>query len=57
LTYAPHLPPRWARRLLTEGYLTYVECDKKGTNSKRDTCKEKKVPGFPTWEINGEFFP
>jgi hypothetical protein len=19
--------------------------------------KEKKVPGFPTWEIHGEFFP
>ena len=41
----------------TEEYLTYVECDKKGANSKRDMCKEKKVPGFPTWEINGEFFP
>ena len=37
--------------------LPYVECDKKGTNSKRDMCKEKKVPGFPTWEINGELFP
>jgi hypothetical protein len=41
----------------TEEYLTYVECDKKGANSKRDFCKEKKVPGFPTWEINGELFP
>ena len=40
-----------------EEYLTYVECDKKGANSKRDLCKEKKVPGFPTWEINGEMFP
>lgn len=41
----------------TDQYLTYVECDKKGANSKRDFCKEKKVPGFPTWEINGELFP
>ena len=41
----------------TDKYLTYVECDKKGANSKRDFCKEKKVPGFPTWEINGELFP
>jgi len=42
---------------VTDEYLTYVECDKKGANSKRDTCKEKKVPGFPTWEIKGEMFP
>ena len=50
-------PPPPLGQEATEGYLTYVECDKKGTNSKRDMCKEKKVPGFPTWEINGEFFP
>jgi len=41
----------------TEEFLTYVECDKKGAYNKRDFCKEKKVPGFPTWEINGELFP
>jgi len=41
----------------TEEFLTYVECDKKGANNKRDFCKERKVPGFPTWEINGELFP
>jgi len=50
-------PPPPLGQEATEGYLTYVECDKQGTNSKRDKCKEKKVPGFPTWEINGEFFP
>ena len=50
-------PPPPLGQEATEGYLTYVECDKKGTSSKRDMCKETKVPGFPTWEINGEFFP
>merc|ERR1711920_110700 len=38
-------------------YVHYVECDKEGYNSQRSLCKEKKVPGYPTWEINGELFP
>ncbi|KAJ1481685.1 hypothetical protein T484DRAFT_1625371 [Baffinella frigidus] len=37
--------------------IKYVECDKKGAYNGRDFCKEHKVPGFPTWEINGELFP
>ncbi|EKX49484.1 hypothetical protein GUITHDRAFT_68042, partial [Guillardia theta CCMP2712] len=44
-------------RQVADETLKYVECDKKGAYSKRDMCKEKKVPGFPTWEINGELFP
>jgi hypothetical protein len=22
-----------------------------------DLCKAKRVPGFPTWEIRGQFYP
>ena len=44
-------------REVVDKYVTYVECDKKGAYNKRDFCKERKVPGFPTWEINGELFP
>jgi uncharacterized membrane protein len=35
----------------------YNECAKEGLNSKADMCKEKKVPGYPTWEINGNLYP
>eukprot|EP01035_Chromulina_nebulosa_P020298 gene20298-26349_t len=39
------------------GKVEYIECDKKGFNSQNSLCKEKKVPGYPTWEINGELIP
>ena len=35
----------------------YNECAKEGLNSKADMCKAKKIPGYPTWEINGKLFP
>jgi uncharacterized membrane protein len=38
---------------------TYVECDKEGVDSQYGTCKamKDKVPGYPTWEIDGQYFP
>lgn len=39
------------------GMLQYIECDKNGTNSQAQLCREKRVPGYPTWEINGELYP
>jgi len=47
------------QRLGKEAYanVQYFECSKEGLNSKLDMCKEKKVPGYPTWEINGKLFP
>ena len=35
----------------------YIECSKEGVNSQANLCKEKKVPGYPTWEIQGELYP
>jgi uncharacterized membrane protein len=37
--------------------IPYVECDREGFDNERDLCKEKKVPGYPTWEIGGKLFP
>lgn len=37
--------------------IEYLECDKKGAYSKNSICKAKKIPGYPTWELNGEYFP
>ena len=37
--------------------ITYVECSKDGYNSQTKLCKEKEVPGYPTWEINGKLYP
>lgn len=37
--------------------LPYVECSKEGKNSQTPLCKEKDVPGYPTWVINGKLYP
>jgi hypothetical protein len=37
--------------------IPYIECDKEGASSQNDLCKLKKVPGYPTWELNGVLFP
>jgi len=34
--------------------LTIVECAPDGRNSQTALCQEKKIEGFPTWEINGK---
>ena len=34
--------------------LNVVECARDGKNSKTQLCIDKKINGFPTWEINGK---
>ena len=34
--------------------LNVVECARDGINSQTQLCIDKKVKGFPTWEINGK---
>ena len=36
------------------GQLNVVECAIDGLNSQTQLCIEKKIKGFPTWEINGK---
>lgn len=35
----------------------YIECDKGGFNSQYKLCREMRIPGYPTWEIDGELYP
>eukprot|EP00871_Galdieria_phlegrea_P001045 jgi/Galph1/1941/GphlegSOOS_G612.1 len=37
--------------------IEYIECSKNGRNSKYNFCRVKEVPGYPTWEIDGELYP
>ena len=34
--------------------LNVVECTKDGKNSQTQLCLDKKIKGFPSWEINGK---
>ena len=34
--------------------LNVVECAKDGKDSQTQLCLDKKIKGFPTWEINGK---
>ena len=34
--------------------LNVVECAREGINSQTQLCIDKKIKGFPTWEINGK---
>lgn len=38
-------------------YITYIECDNEGKDSQKALCKDKKVPGYPTWDIQGKLVP
>jgi uncharacterized membrane protein len=37
--------------------IPYIECSFDGLNAQTDLCKSRKVPGYPTWEINGKLYP
>jgi uncharacterized membrane protein len=38
-------------------YIPYIECDTDGLDNQRALCKIKKIPGYPTWEINNQLYP
>lgn len=37
--------------------VNYIECDPQGQNPQRDTCIAAGIQSFPTWEIDGKFYP
>ena len=37
--------------------IPYIECSRDGVNSQTKLCKEKEIPGYPTWEIAGTLYP
>jgi uncharacterized membrane protein len=38
-------------------YIKYVECDQRGIKANPALCIEKGISGYPTWEINGKYYP
>ena len=40
-----------------EKYIQYIECASDGADNQVGFCKESKVPGYPTWQINGKLYP
>ena len=37
--------------------VNYVECDNQGKNPQRQVCMAAGIQSFPTWEIDGKFYP
>ncbi|MGI0487887.1 tetratricopeptide repeat protein [Pantanalinema rosaneae CENA516] len=37
-------------------YITYIECDPRGTNARPDLCNRANISAYPTWEINGQYY-
>lgn len=37
--------------------IEYIECDQHGVDTKYKLCREKRIKGYPTWEIDGELYP
>ena len=35
----------------------YIECDPQGKNPQREACIAAGIQSFPTWEIDGKFYP
>lgn len=40
-----------------KGLVNYVECAKDGVNSEFLFCRQMNIPGYPTWEIDGQLYP
>lgn len=60
--YGTYWCPNCAQQKISFGLsasqlLDYVECAEDGYKSQRPLCRAKAVPGYPTWEIDGELFP
>ncbi|AFY68618.1 Vitamin K epoxide reductase [Thalassoporum mexicanum PCC 7367] len=54
--WCPHCKDQKAMFGTAAKALPYVECDPRGENSQPKLCKAKKITGFPTWEIDGQFY-
>ncbi|HEY9668943.1 MAG TPA: hypothetical protein V6C91_19190 [Coleofasciculaceae cyanobacterium] len=37
--------------------IDYVECDPAGKDARPELCRKANVDGFPTWEIQGKYYP
>ncbi len=39
-----------------KAHINYIECAEDGQNAQPKLCRDKKITGYPTWEINGKFY-
>ena len=37
--------------------IPYIECSKEGMNAQTALCRDKHIPGYPTWEVAGTLYP
>ncbi|NEP45569.1 MAG: hypothetical protein F6K35_42685, partial [Okeania sp. SIO2H7] len=37
--------------------LTYIECDPNGKNPQPNLCQAARIESYPTWEVEGQFYP
>ena len=37
--------------------VNYIECDPQGKDPQRETCLAAGIQSFPTWEVDGKFYP
>ena len=57
--YSAYCYPNWLNQSELFGKQAYrelnvVECARDGINSQTQLCTDKKIKGFPTWEVNGK---
>lgn len=54
--WCPHCAAQKEQFGISARRIPYIECDPQGENSQADFCRAKGIQGYPTWEINGEFY-
>ena len=55
--WCPHCARQKALFGEAVGAIPYIECDSEGENAQPQLCQTKEIEGYPTWEINSEFYP
>jgi glutaredoxin len=55
--WCPHCADQKAMFDQAIDLVPYVECAADGENAQPQLCQEKGIQGYPTWEINGQFYP
>jgi uncharacterized membrane protein len=54
--WCPHCRDQKERFGAAATQIPYVECDPRGENPQVQLCRDKKIEGYPTWEIRGTLY-
>ena len=55
--WCPHCADQKALFGSAVAAVPYVECDPNGEKPQPELCQAKQIEGYPTWEIEGRFYP